>query len=122
MERSSGPILNSYTVPGTRLTAGEYPGARTPEEATARLAAFMDAGVTTFVDLTAPADGLEPYEPALRNIAFSIHAERLSFPIKDVSITNDVHMCRILDAIDSALAANRTVYMHCWGGAGRAGT
>ncbi len=27
-----GPIPNSYTVPGTRLTAGEYPGARDPAE------------------------------------------------------------------------------------------
>jgi ADP-ribosylglycohydrolase/predicted protein tyrosine phosphatase len=117
-----GPIPNSYTVPGTRLTAGEYPGARDPAETAARLAAFMDAGVNTFVDLTAPADGLEPYEPTLRNIAFGINAERLSFPIKDVSITDDQHMCRILDAIDSALVANRTVYVHCWGGAGRTGT
>ncbi len=116
-----GPIPNSYTVPGTRLTAGEYPGAKDSTETAARLAAFMDAGVNTFVDLTAPADGLEPYEPTLRRIAFGIRAERLSFPIKDVSITDDEHMCRILDAIDSALAANRTVYVHCWGGAGRTG-
>ena len=121
MERSPGPIPNSYTVPGTRLTAGEYPGAKTPEEAAARLAAFMDAGVSTFVDLTAPADHLEPYEQVLRDIAVGIHAERLSFPIKDVSITDDERMCRILDAIDSELAADRTVYVHCWGGVGRTG-
>ena len=121
-EPTPGPIPNSYTVPGTRLTAGEYPGAKDPAETSARLAAFMDAGVNTFIDLTAPADGLEPYEPTLRRIACGINAERLSFPIKDVSITGDEHMCRILDAVDSALAANRTVYVHCWGGAGRTGT
>jgi ADP-ribosylglycohydrolase len=74
------------------------------------------------VDLTAPADGLVPYEPMLRHIAFGNDAERLSFPIKDVSITDAEGMCRILDAIDSALAADRAVYVHCWGGVGRTGT
>ena len=117
-----GPIPNSYIVPGTRLMAGEYPGHRDPLEAGARLAALLDAGVETFVDLTSPADGLEPYEPVLRRLAFGPQTERLSFPIKDVSITHAEGMCRILDAIDSTLAADRAVYVHCWGGVGRTGT
>ena len=117
-----GPIPNSYVVPGTRLMAGEYPGHRDQGEAATRLAALLDAGVRTFVDLTAPADGLEPYEPVLRHLAFGPDAERLSFPIKDVSITHAEGMCRILDAIDSALAADHAVYVHCWGGVGRTGT
>lgn len=116
-----GPIPNSYAVPGTRLTAGEYPGARDPAEAAVRLAAFIDAGVNTFIDLTTPRDPLQPYEHALRRIADGRRVERLSFPIRDVSITNDEHMRQILDAIDSELAADRTVYVHCWGGAGRTG-
>ena len=117
-----GPIPNSYVVPGTRLMAGEYPGHRDSREAGARLAALLDAGVRTFVDLTAPADALEPYEPVLRRLPFGPDAERLSFPIKDVSITHAEGMCRILDAIDSALAADHAVYVHCWGGVGRTGT
>ena len=119
---TTGPIPNSYVVPGTRLMAGEYPGDRDSDVAATRLAAFLDAGVRTFVDLTAPADGLVPYEPTLRRLAMGYDVERLSFPIKDVSITDDDGMCRILDAIDSALAADRTVYVHCWGGVGRTGT
>jgi protein-tyrosine phosphatase len=31
-------------------------------------------------------------------------------------------MTRILDDIDAALAEERTVYVHCWGGVGRTGT
>lgn len=116
-----GPIPNSYTIPGTRLTAGEYPGSKKPAEVEARLAAFLDAGVSTFIDLTTPADRLEPYEHLLRRIAGGMRVERLSFPIRDVSITDDDHMRQILDAIDSELEADRTVYVHCWGGAGRTG-
>ncbi|HET7553196.1 MAG TPA: hypothetical protein VFK04_18025 [Gemmatimonadaceae bacterium] len=115
------PIPNSYTIPGARLTAGEYPGAKDPAEAAALLAAFMDAGVNAFVDLTMPGDRLEPYEHTLLRIANGRPVERLSFPIRDVSITNDERMRQILDAIDAELAANRTVDVHCWGGAGRTG-
>ncbi len=119
---TTGPLPNSYVVPDTRLMAGEYPGHPDPREAGARLAPLLDAGVRTFVDLTAPADGLVPYEPVLRHLAIRGDAERLSFPIKDVSVTDAEGMCRILDAIDSALAADRAVYVHCWGGVGRTGT
>jgi hypothetical protein len=50
----SGPLPNSYLVPGTRLIAGEYPGARDSAEAKRRLDALLYAGVQTFIDLTAP--------------------------------------------------------------------
>jgi hypothetical protein len=66
------PIDDSYVVPGTRLVAGEYPGSRpgTPvSESNARLARFLDGGITAFIDLTDPRDGLQPYDQSLKALA-----------------------------------------------------
>jgi hypothetical protein len=98
------------------LAAGQYPGSLDPVAAAARIARFADAGVTTFVDLTHPADFMEPYEHFLAG------QRRLSFPIGDMDVPTVPEMTAILDAIDAALEANETVYVHCWGGHGRTGT
>lgn len=120
------PIADSYVVTGTRLVGGEYPGSRpgTPiERVNAKLEAFLDAELSAFIDLTDPADGLEPYAPALRALASSreieIHHEQLT--IRDMRVCDVPHMRRVLDAIDAHLAAGRRVYVHCWGGIGRTG-
>jgi hypothetical protein len=110
------PIRASYWA-AEGLLAGEYPGAWDAEEAARRLRAFADQNVTLFVDLTHPADGLEPYERLL-----VAPATRVSHPIVDMGTTTIPHMSRILDDIDTALAEERTVYVHCWGGRGRTGT
>jgi protein-tyrosine phosphatase len=86
-------------------------------EAARRLRAFTNQDVTVFVDLTHPADGLEPYERHLEAPAI-----RVAHPIVDMGTTTIPHMTRILDDIDAALAEERTVYVHCWGGVGRTGT
>ena len=117
-----GPLPNSYTISDTRLIAGEYPGAPDSDEAQRRLAALLDAGVQTFVDLTTPDDGLVPYDPILRQLPLGALAERVHMPIPDLRVCGDHQMRRILDAIDSALDTGQTVYVHCWGGVGRTGT
>jgi protein-tyrosine phosphatase len=78
---------------------------------------LAEQGVTRFVDLTHPADGLEPYDALL-----AADASRLAHPIVDFGTTTIPHMTRILDDIDVALADGRTCYGHCWGGIGRTGT
>jgi predicted protein tyrosine phosphatase len=120
------PIPDSYVVPGTRLVAGEYPGSEsgTPaDQATAKLEAFLDASITAFVDLTDPADGLDPYLPALEPLAstrgLAVHYEQLT--IRDMRVCDVPHMRRVLGAIDAHLEAGRAVYVHCWGGIGRTG-
>ena len=50
-------------VPG-ELLAGQYPGARDPEEARQRLRRFLAVGVRHFIDLT-EAGELEPYAELL---------------------------------------------------------
>jgi predicted protein tyrosine phosphatase len=120
------PIPDSYVVPGSRLAAGEYPGSEpgTPvDQVTAKLEAFLDAGITAFVDLTDPADGLDPYLPALESLAsargLTVWYEQLT--IRDMRVCDVPHMRRVLGAIDGHLDAGRAVYVHCWGGIGRTG-
>jgi protein-tyrosine phosphatase len=110
------PIPESYRV-GERLLAGAYPGSSDPDEAARRLRAFARSGVTVFVDLTHPADLLEPYDAHLAD-----GARRVSHPIVDFGTTTIPHMTRILDDVDLALSEGHTVYVHCWGGVGRTGT
>jgi protein-tyrosine phosphatase len=111
----SPPILDSYVVT-ERLLAGEYPGASDREVAERRLRAFAESGITTFVDLTHPADALAPYEHLLPT-----DARRIAHPIVDLRTTTIPHMTRILDDVDTALADGRSLYVHCWGGVGRTG-
>lgn len=110
------PIRDSYRV-ADGLLAGEYPGSSDPELAVRRLGAFERYGITLFVDLTHPADPLEPYVRLL-----GAGARRTSHPIVDLGTPTIPHMTRILDEVDAALAARETVYVHCWGGIGRTGT
>ena len=119
------PLPNSYWVDPGRFAAGEYPGAKSPDEAAARLRTLLQAGIDHFIDLTEPRDGLEPYaaiaQEEARRLGVNIAHER--HPIADLSVPRSPdEMTAILDAIDDAVGAGRTVYLHCWGGVGRTGT
>jgi len=116
-----------FAVTEPRLLGGEHPcpgGDR--RQHSARLAALLDAGVTTFVDLTEREreNGLEPYNRRLGRVAHqglpvSYHA----FPIRDAGLPQSrAQVEAILDVIDSALGNEETVYVHCRSGIGRTGT
>lgn len=124
--RLQRPHKDSYVVPNTLLSAGAYPGS--PPTTLAAVAAkklqgFIDAGVRVFVDLTAAADGLNPYAPALSvlNANGSTQYIHESSPIRDMGTCDAPHMRRVLDTIDAHMAEDRPVYVHCWGGIGRTG-
>jgi len=108
-----------------RLLAGEYPGAKEPAAAARKLGRYLDAGVTTFIDLTEDDEHhLRPYAAEVvalgvaRGVAITHHRR----PIPDQGTPTAAEMRAILDAIDAALAAGETVYVHCFGGIGRTGT
>ena len=119
------PMRNSYRVTAANLIGGEYPGS--PPNASdldmvAKLDAYLDAGITAFIDLTELGE-LEPYHDTLAALArghqLDVIIER--FPIPDVGICDTATMRTILDRIDALRAEERTVYVHCYGGIGRTG-
>jgi hypothetical protein len=119
-------LLHAWWVDPGRLLAGEYPGeypGRKPSVARTKIDILVDAGIRTFVDLTTPADQLEPYEPLLRAVALArgLELPHVSFPIPDLSVVDDREYDRITAAIAQA-QAHGGVYVHCWGGVGRTGT
>jgi protein-tyrosine phosphatase len=114
------PDLNTYWVAPGKLLAGEYPGAKDPEEARQRLRKFLAAGVRHFIDLTEVGE-LEPYVELLTEEADS-RTSYERFPIRDVSVPSEPKtMAEIIAAIDRAMAEGGITYVHCWGGVGRTG-
>jgi Protein-tyrosine phosphatase len=118
------PHANTYWVFPGRLLAGEYPGAPDPHDTKAKLWAFLDCKVDSFVDLTHE-DELVPYAGLLNELASErgVVVRHCRIPIRDMAIpASEGHMSKILDQIDKWLDARRVVYVHCWGGVGRTGT
>jgi len=129
------PTADSYIVPFTvlpgengftgSLLAGEYPSAKEEAAATAKLARFLDAGITYFLDLTEEGEyNLRPYaaQAALLAAERGRRITHRRMPIADVSTPTAAGMAQILDRIDAALTGGETVYLHCFGGIGRTGT
>jgi predicted protein tyrosine phosphatase len=123
MQVSHHPIPESYWVEPDRFLAGEYPGSFAPETARRRMDAFLEAGITTFIDLTQSHE-LVPYEAILKEQAhaygLTIKYQRLA--ICDYGTPSHKTMTNILNTIDDALVSGQKVYVHCWGGVGRTGT
>lgn len=118
------PPYNAYWVIPDQFMAGEYPGHRYNEAQTPlRLDALLEAGITTFIDLTEPHERI-PYEATLREQASYYHVavQYQRFSIGDFGTPSHEKMRIILDTIHSALAAGEKPYIHCWAGMGRTGT
>ena len=124
------PIQNSYWVKRGYLAAGEYPGEVDPKDAAAKLRDLLRSGIDHFIDLTEEGERtnrgiLVPYrkiaEKEGRRLGLVVDWTR--HPIRDTKVPDSPQdMAGILDAMDSALAEGRKLYVHCWGGAGRTGT
>jgi len=109
------PVPNSYWVEPGRLLAGEYPGAARGE-AQDRIQALLQAGITSFIDLTAEGE-LPAYHAGLaRDVSYR------RFPITDHGVPDSsAVMADIVAAIAQDLADGRRVYVHCRAGIGRTG-
>jgi ADP-ribosyl-[dinitrogen reductase] hydrolase len=118
------PIENSYVIDRFPIAAGEYPFHKDPIKGAVRLEQILDAGATCFIDLTMPADGMEPYEAELQKQAKlrGRPLKRISRGIPDMHVPSIDGMTAVLDAIDDAVRDGERVYIHCWGGVGRTGT
>jgi ADP-ribosylglycohydrolase len=81
-----------------------------------RIRRLLDAGIDCFIDLTSPEE-CPDYRPLL-----PAGVSYLSHPLIDHAVPDDpAAMRRILAALDAALAAGRSVYLHCRAGIGRTG-
>lgn len=98
--------------------AGEYPIVRDPEAGQKKLQSIVDAGITDFLDLTDPADGLNSYNQMKVDKPF----EHRRMTIRDMDVPSLETMREILDHLQNRLDAGHKVYVHCWGGIGRTGT
>lgn len=119
------PIANAYWVLPQRLLAGEYPAFVGDDEALNRLQAFLEAGVTFFLDLTVEDEYSVPaYGPLLKELAAQSgkSVEHVRFPILDMSAAKPDQMDEIQHTLQVALERGETVYVHCFGGIGRTGT
>lgn len=118
-------IPQHYPIEAGKLYGGEYPGDRNPEVAKKRLRHLVTLGIRTFVDLTAPADGMVPYDGLLTELEKETGTtlRRISQPITDMGVPNTEEAMRtILNHIREACLHAPAVYVHCWGGIGRTGT
>ena len=121
----SPPWAKSYWVIPHKILAGAYPGEVFYRESQARqkIGAMLEAGITSFFDLTQPHE-LEPYEEMFREEGAwrNLEVDYQRFPIRDFGVPTRTELQNILDALDEALAQGKGVYVHCWGGIGRTGT
>ena len=118
------PNYNSYWVIPDQFMAGEYPGHRFDEAKTEkRLDELLEAGITTFIDLTKPGERI-PYETTIQERAgyYQTKVEYHRFSIGDFGIPSQQEMRKILDTIHQAIASGKKPYIHCWAGMGRTGT
>jgi hypothetical protein len=118
-----------WVIPGIFL-AGPYPGSHDPGEALPRLRALVQCGIRRVISLM-DADEIRlsdppflPYAETLIHLGedLGIPLEATQLPIQDQSPPSPAVMNAILDEIERSIAANRPVYVHCWGGRGRTGT
>lgn len=123
------PNSNCYWVEPGRFLAGEYPATRDFDGTRTKLASYLDAGITFFLDLTEEYEfdypgSLCAYEVMLQQEAskrgVSVHYRRM--PIVDMSVPSKQEMDEILATVEDALKQGHKVYVHCWAGIGRTGT
>lgn len=123
------PYENTYWVKENSLLAGCCPGADR-EKLQANVQALTETGIEVIISLLENgetySDGTPyaPYDEYFLRLASErgINARYYNFPIPDFGLPEIRKLRQILDEIDSALAAGRKVFVHCWGGKGRTGT
>lgn len=113
------PHGNTYWLAPGRVLAGEHPNPGHAAGLTLRLQALQAAGVLCCIDLTGEGEAHAAYAPLPVG---ERPARREAHAIADFGVPTVERMRRVLDAIESAVAGDEIVYVHCRAGIGRTGT
>ncbi|MFQ5417729.1 MAG: protein-tyrosine phosphatase family protein [Myxococcota bacterium] len=124
------PFERAYWADRGRLMGGCYPGDPDPAKADGKIRALLACGIRTFVNLMEPdevAHAGRPFVPYADRVtdvadALQVDARCLRHPIRDLSTPSVEAMTAIQRTLEDSIAANRPVFVHCWGGRGRTGT
>ena len=110
----------SYWVESGRFAAGEHPAFAGARRLGPRLAALVNAGIDSFIDLTeeGEADAYSSMLAKASNGTRLVHRRRA---IPDMGVSTVEHMIETLDLLDESLRSHRATYLHCLAGAGRTG-
>jgi protein-tyrosine phosphatase len=121
--QQQSPTGSCYWAQPGLLLAGSHPGAAYKVKAQQTLRQLLEAGVTVFIDLTEKDEYYE-YERLLEGETWQLRklVAYYRLPTRDGSIPSITEMKTILNWIDTATSAGRTVYLHCVAGRGRTGT
>ena len=112
------------------MLGGAYPGHREDAKTASNAKQLAASGVGVFLNLM-ELDETDhrgrPFPPYAHRVESELAASGGSVavhrtPIRHLSVPDEERMAQIQDVIDRALAEDRTVYVHCWGGRGRTGT
>lgn len=125
MELRSTPIYESYWVLPNRFRAGECPGSLDEEDARKKLRWLLAININLILDLTEPGElGLLPFADLFtyEGACLSRQVIHKRLAIKDFNRPSVARMVEILDTIDLAIAEDKNIYLHCYGGKGRTGT
>jgi hypothetical protein len=124
------PFERSYWVVPGKFLAGCYPGAKDTDQTGEKLAALLDAGIHCIINLMEEYETdwkggtISPYEEEMLRLARARGSdiECVRMPVPETSIPTIAGMKLILNRIDQSVEDGKPVYVHCWGGKGRAGT
>lgn len=67
-----------------------------------------------------PIEGFHPYLPWMKSLTKD-KIETVYFPIVDLSIPEAESLNHVLEELETRIRNGERVYIHCWGGRGRAG-
>ena len=120
--------LHAWWAEPGKILAGEYPwgvwhGDEAAEEHRVKLDLLADAGIETIIDLTSEGERIS-YAERWREIGEERKRplRRSHYPIADGEVLDPEEFAAIIAELERELAAERKVYIHCWGGRGRTGT
>ena len=138
-QRYVGPTDESNWVLPGRLMVGAFPGVSDDRENDRLLNSILSCGITTFVCLQREYDpdapesawrsgaAIRPYYPSAVALAARHHRGRrlefIHFGIEDCSVVEDDAVAAFSRSLaDRLRCTDEVIYLHCWGGHGRAGT